>query len=294
MRLKLIFFSACVVPLWFVAGAQTRAYAQVAPLAVTVIETGEASGEHFTSAQLRAKALDDARRKAIEKVVGVAVSSETFVQNFQMGGDFIQSVSYGRIVSEDVIKEEPAFIKLDSKEPPVPVYRVTIRAAVAKEQGQRDPAFTVKVELDRKAGVYQDGEAMRLKIRSAQDCYVTVLDIYEDGQVSVLLPNRFHPGRQVRAGDLLEFPSDEEIGRGIRITLQVPPGRAKTTETIKVIATKGPIDLVDGAFQDALFQPVRDKSGMLTDLARRLVNVPLSERAEATAQYQIVAKHEPD
>lgn len=53
----------------------------------------------------RDKALDDARRKAVEMVVGVMVDSETLVENFQLVNDRIYSQSAGYVCGEKIIKE---------------------------------------------------------------------------------------------------------------------------------------------------------------------------------------------
>ena len=53
----------------------------------------------------RDRALDDARRKAVEMVVGVMVDSETLVENFQLVSDRIYTQSAGYICGEQIVQE---------------------------------------------------------------------------------------------------------------------------------------------------------------------------------------------
>ncbi len=53
----------------------------------------------------RDRALEDARRKAVEMVVGVMVDSETLVENFQLVSDRIYSQSAGFICGEQITNE---------------------------------------------------------------------------------------------------------------------------------------------------------------------------------------------
>jgi len=70
----------------------------------------------------RDRALEDARRKAVEKVVGVLVDSETLVENFQLVSDKIYSQSAGYICGEEITNE-----RRDEYN-----YYVTIHACVAQ------------------------------------------------------------------------------------------------------------------------------------------------------------------
>lgn len=70
----------------------------------------------------RDRALEDARRKAVENVVGVLVDSETLVENFQLVSDKIYSQSAGYICGEEITNERQDEYN----------YYVTIHACVAQ------------------------------------------------------------------------------------------------------------------------------------------------------------------
>jgi len=67
--------------------------------------TGMAGIVNNDTGHARDKALEDARRKAVESVVGVMVDSETLVENFQTVNDRIYSQSAGFICGEKITNE---------------------------------------------------------------------------------------------------------------------------------------------------------------------------------------------
>lgn len=67
--------------------------------------TGMAGIVNNDTGHARDKALEDARRKAVESVVGVMVDSETLVENFQLVNDRIYSQSAGFICGEKITNE---------------------------------------------------------------------------------------------------------------------------------------------------------------------------------------------
>ena len=71
-----------------------------------ITTTGEAAISNITPEEAQNLALERARHEAVSRVCGVQVQAETLVKNFSMQGDFIHSVSYGRIVNEEVLKWE--------------------------------------------------------------------------------------------------------------------------------------------------------------------------------------------
>ena len=104
-------FSCVMLLLWAAA-----AFAQEQ----TVETEGVARMLDNNSAMARDNAIVDAQRKAVEQAVGVLMSSESVVQNYEIVSDRILTQSAGYITSYDVLDE-----KHDDKE-----YRVTIRAVI--------------------------------------------------------------------------------------------------------------------------------------------------------------------
>lgn len=71
------------------------------------------------------------------------------------------------------------------------------------------PRNTLSVDLwfDKQCGAsYKQGEKIIINFRTNADGYITIYDIDTRGQVSVIFPNRQHPGNFVRANRTYSFP----------------------------------------------------------------------------------------
>jgi hypothetical protein len=92
---------------------------------------GEAAIINNDKLSAKDRALDDAKRKAVEQVTGVVVSSESLSQNFELISDKIYSKAKGYISSYSVVKEG-----VDPKD--TGVYFVEIKAVVSKDKLEKD------------------------------------------------------------------------------------------------------------------------------------------------------------
>ncbi|MFQ5672496.1 MAG: DUF4384 domain-containing protein [Nitrospinales bacterium] len=93
------------------------------------------------------------------------------------------------------------------------------------------PAFNVKVWVDQTD--YRIGDTITFNIKSDRDCYLTLLDIGADGNITVIFPNKYRRDNFVEAGIVYQIPSP---GYGFRFDVQGPPG----LERIKAVATLTP------------------------------------------------------
>ena len=91
--------------------------------AVKVEAVGQAAIYGKDVAQARDKAIDDARRKAVEQAIGSMVSSETVTENFQLISDKILSKSSGYVRRYKILSEGSSEEGL---------YQVSIEAMVQK------------------------------------------------------------------------------------------------------------------------------------------------------------------
>ncbi len=92
---------------------------------------GEAAIMNNDKLSAKDRALDDAKRKAVEQVTGVIVSSESLTQNFELLSDKIYSKAKGYISKYNVVKEG-----VDAKDSGV--YFVEIKATVSKNKLEKD------------------------------------------------------------------------------------------------------------------------------------------------------------
>ena len=254
--------------------------------AATVITTiGEAAIANITPEEAQNLALQRARHEAISRICGVRVQSETLIKNFSLQGDFIHSVSYGRIVAEKVLKWELDVEQATSVKPPEMLYRVTLRSEVQEEKGAPDPFYKVRVWLNKE--VFRSGEEMIINISSTKEGYITVLNFSADGTVTLLYPNKLKRDNKIEANKEYQIPAKEDRGQ---MTFQVAtlPDHKRDTEFIKVISTRGPINLLAEVKARGNYGVMDSTQFAVTEIARLMASIPPKARAEDTASYQII------
>jgi serine/threonine protein kinase len=139
-------------------------------------------------------------------------------------------------------------------------------------------AGKIRVEISR--AEYRIGEAIALSIDSAHDCFVWVLQLAADGSATQLLPNRFQPDHQIRAGEALRLPDPNRASQPYQLRTTPPAG----DEEVVVFYATAPFDRLRGAADEsrpnfpiwprsALFQPDGRVGVTATDPTRGPVEV---------------------
>jgi hypothetical protein len=253
-----------------------------------VISTGEASLENTTPEDARREALNRARAAAIEEACGIRLQAETFVKDMKLMADFVHAVSYGNIVSEEILKWEVDTIQKSQRAPPALAYRVTLKARVIKEKGDPDPAYAVKARLNKT--VYQSGDEMVITIAATKPSYITVLNFSADDRVILLFPNMIRRDNHIEANREYQIPTAQERDGVLKFRVSNLPGHSRDAEFIKVIATRTPVNLLDQLSLKGQFGIADTVSMAFTELARFIASVPIRDRAEDTVSYQIFSR----
>src|SRR5207237_91310 len=68
------------------------------------------------------------------------------------------------------------------------------------------PLANDELSLTSDADIYNQGDGPVFTIASPRDCYLTLTDVDERGEGTVLLPNRFQQDNFVRSGVPVQFP----------------------------------------------------------------------------------------
>ena len=238
-----------------------------------------------TIGEAKARARDEARRKAIEQAVGIFVKAQTVVYNTQVAEDLVQSLVRGVVVEERVLDEGASYLTTDSGSN-ILQYLTKIRAKVLPIRVEHRGDFAVKAALNK--NVFQDGEEMQITAIPTRDAYLHIFCVGQDDAVTVLYPNRFAADGFVAAEKELVFPDEAQRMLGLRLRVFRPQGSRKGMEKIKLIATTKKIDLTKGTIREGVFQmyPGKD-SALVTDLLKELARLDESEWAEATIPYEI-------
>ena len=252
-----------------------------------VTSTGVAAIANLTPEEAQNQALRRARHNAIEKVCGVSVQAETFIHNNMLAADFIHSVSYGRIIDEEILSWDADVTRESKRRPPSVAYRVTIKARVKPEKGKPDPYYQVNVKLNKK--VYRSGDEMIIRVKATKPSYISVLNFAADGSVILLYPNRLRKNNYVKALKRYEIPSKADRNDVLKLQVSTLPGHTKDTEFIKVIATRQPIHLLDGLLTQGRYGVMDTVNLAAVEIARLVSAIPLKDRAEQTVFYDIVS-----
>lgn len=253
--------------------------------ATTVTTTGEVYLANITPEEAQVLALKRARYNAIEQVCGVQIQAETLVKDFVMQGDFIHQVTYGRIVGEKILKWAVEVDQPSPLKPPGLTYSVTLRSQVQEEKGKPDPFYKVKVWLNK--GVFESGEEMIINVNSTKGSYITVLNFSADGTVTLLYPNMLRRDNRIEPGKDYEIPAKEDRADLMKFQVGTLPGHKKDTEYIKVIATREPINLLAEVKAHGNYGVMESTKFAVTEIARLMASIPVNQRAEDTAVYQI-------
>jgi hypothetical protein len=242
---------------------------------------GTAPIENVTKNEARKRAIANARREAVEKVVGVDILSETMVINYNVSGDVIRTIPYGKVIGQEILKEEIELIPAKDKgEAPYLAYKIKMRARVVKEKGQADVFFRLRAELNRT--VFREGDPMEIRVTPSRDCYLSM----EDETAIILFPNRFKQNNFVKANTTFTFPDEADRKRGITLEAFLGAGKRKEDEIIHILALKEPLHFNTASFKEGIYGIYDGRSAMVSDLVKNVVGIPLSHRAEKFIPYR--------
>ena len=280
---------------------QTAAVAQDARDAPTT----DAQGQTLTvdySVRLRGRtpeeakqlALDGARADAVRRVVGTQVQAERSISTIETDDELVERFSQvvrtgagGRVVEERIVEAG-----IEEQGGQDVVYRVRVEATVQPDVGRPDPAFVASLSLNKESQVYVARSSRRASdevvatVTATQDAYLTLFSVTQD-TIQVIWPNSLVEEAFVSASDSVAFPSQSWRARGLRLRVEVPPGRDRITERLFLVATKTRIPFRPTPNVNIRDGTLRTVESSLLALNRWLVGIPLDQRATATATYDV-------
>ncbi|HEX9933705.1 MAG TPA: DUF4384 domain-containing protein [bacterium] len=250
--------------------------------------SGEAAVHNITMEEARVLALRQARMDAVEKGCGVSLHAETLVRNFITAGDFIHSMSSGKVVEERGMRWKT--ITVPSERPgvlPLVVLRVDMEARVAADSGKSDPSFRVNLNLNRTA--FQSGDEVVFRVTTSKDCHLIILNLGADDTVRVLFPNKWQKDGFIPAGAEKEIPDEADRRAGVHFRVATVQPHTSDSEIVFAVATKREMDILYETDPGTGFGLLGTPKMAVTRLARWLSEIPISERAEATVLYTVHA-----
>lgn len=156
----------------------------------TVTATGSYMSSDLTPEQTKNKAIEDAKRNALNMAgVSETVTFTDFSYKFddnQRFNEIFQAISCiqtgGEIIVDKILSESKNFNEFGSM-----VVQVEIEATVYRHKEKADPTFLFSVEgIDE---IYQNEDLLKFKFTPTQDGYLKIFNITED-ETSLLYPYR--------------------------------------------------------------------------------------------------------
>ena len=197
-------------------------------------------GDQDTKHQAFAQAIAEARRKAMNALLGVSLhhsfmdfqSENTLRGEFVLTEKLLRVTQLGRAIKENVLRVGPV------DDPGCQACRVEaqIQTCLVPEKEKRDRDFQVNVRTNRSS--YQNGDEVLITITSTRDSYLYIYNVDMDFRAALIAPNKYVPSVTVKAGETWVYPSDDLRAKGVRATAHLPPGSSVSAETIRVIASK--------------------------------------------------------
>jgi len=145
-------------------------------------------------------------------------------------------------------------------------------------QSSSSQSFEIELWTNRKE--YRLGQKIVFHFRAERDCYLNLVDINSQGEISLIFPNRFHQDNFVKGGRTYQIPGPDY---GFSFQIEPPVGR----ERIYAVASTSPMDIFQNDFEQAAFTTLTRGGGSRSQA--RGIGVKM-ERTELDAAKELVIR----
>ena len=161
----------------------------------------------------------------------------------------IVSSGYGQIAREEIHPDDLSEVENPMASLPTnedfsvgdaDEYDFELNRLVSENPGNDD--FGIKIWAGKKD--YQIGENLFFTVTAKRSCYLTILDVVANGDVTVIFPNAYRKSNYIKAGEKIKIPAPNY---NFNFNILGPPG----LERIRALATESPgfpikLDLKNG------------------------------------------------
>ena len=232
----------------------------------------------------RTQAIETAKQNAVVAALTSGITAETLLVNFRLSGSILATIPYGKIVKKKIVGE--GLVKSNNKDiDKQKRYHVKIKAGVVEPADEEDTSFYLDAGINQ--SVFKDGDELKIHIQSTKKCYFAVFNILEDNKIIPLLPNDLFKKNDLAANERFVFPGEKERKKGFKIRVHLPKTETVATESIYVIALLHPFTLELNDIQKDHRGIINDQKALMQELIRKVVGIPVKNRAEALMPYEI-------
>jgi len=191
---------------------------------------GQCAIVEMSAEQCQLIALQRARSAAIEKAAGVSVSSSSLVTNMVLAVDYIKTYSKGFIVKENVIWLPLGQYQKDRSSPPIPEYRVKIKADVFVPPVKIN-RIGLKARLNK--AVFVNGEKAIISLNVARPANIAIFNIQADDQIVMIFPHPKDSVNNAVPDQPFMFPAKESP---LELEVNTLPNHVKDAEAYFIVA----------------------------------------------------------
>ena len=159
-------------------------------------------------------------------------------------------------------------------------------------KGSPDPNYEIRLDLkDEKLGfdkpAYYSGDEVKLSFWTTKDSYITILNVDEEQNVSLIYPNKFSESALVKAGSIFTIPDNSAIA----LKAILPAGRTETIELLHIIATRKEPLFLPGETKEIFSGEYKISSlGDLKKVIQRLAKLNRSDWTSIVLPYTIKSR----
>ncbi|MCB0280769.1 MAG: DUF4384 domain-containing protein [Calditrichaeota bacterium] len=247
-----------------------------------VIKEAEYSSADVSATVGFQRAEEVAMKEAIEEAAGIQVNTSKFFTQSSVNENVVKTFSnFTNVYSNATIKAKKTLDRqiksIESGDQIIPTYWVKMEITLVIDKNGIDPLFQLKVDMNKP--VFVAGESLQLSVESNKECYITILNITDGNQVSVLYPNSVMKKNHLTAGEKIEIPPAQYAGAFEATT----GGKVSTSEIVMVIATKEEVKmLTDGVDPESGLEKVS-----LANFQKWISAIPLNQRTIESKIYSI-------
>lgn len=252
---------------------------------IWVTSNGTAPVAAGDTKKARRQAIEIAERRAVAKALAPGVSVKTMLVNLRLSGSIVGAIPYGRVVSKKILTEGKVKATGADHGSMDMLYRVKIKAGVARQVVGDDPTFSLDASINK--SVFKDGDELEIRMQSTRACYFAIFNILENKKIIRLLPNYLSTKNSLKAEEAYVFPGRKDRQKGLKLQLHLPAKQKAVTESIYILALTHPFELGSINVQEGIFGVYNGETLFMKDLIQEVVSIPLASRAEALMQYEI-------
>lgn len=152
------------------------------------------------------------------------------------------------------------------------------------ESPRVEPDGGIKIKLGSDKPRYKVGDTITMRFETNRDAYLTLVNVGTSGKITILFPNRFSGGHEIKGKQVYTIPAPDD---SYELAVSGPPG----VELIYALVTSKPVKFVETDFSQTpeIFRTVTGDTPVLTrDINAVVKKTPLKGQAKAVLELEVV------